>query len=247
MLSANAGHLFHPAYPIIYCKPTIVKIYTVCLHTDIWPPFCFSIKVSLVGTDLSPFRQLVICNDHHDQTLQLCCSRNTYPITFILPFLPLTCSGTCIPANSGPSRTTETCCTPYARRFIDSDVPCTHLLLLLSFSTLLQPAAKQTLPIPSIPAGGWKSSLPEIAQIIALQWYFFLLFRRLCFSTPSSISLSKLFCTLLFPENSSELFYGKKRENSQLIFFSSSSEGQESQQQLWFVLDFQKCESDPQT
>ncbi|KAM7376406.1 hypothetical protein PAMP_006142 [Pampus punctatissimus] len=38
----------------------------------------------------------------------------------------------------------------------------------LSTLHLLQPAAKQALPVPNILTGGWKSSLPEIAQIIAL-------------------------------------------------------------------------------
>lgn len=70
---------------------------------------------------------------------------------------------------------TEPRCTHCIGQSLGSDVPCTHSLLLLSFFTpppslhLLQPAAKQTLPVPSIPTGGWESSLPEIAQIIALQ------------------------------------------------------------------------------
>lgn len=163
-------------------------------------------------------------HDHHDQTLWLCRSSNTRTSVILslyvtpLPFHPsLPSSHSFTLCLLGPSRTTETCCTRCAGGSLGSDVPCTHLLLLLSFSTLLKPAAKQTLPVPSIPAGGWKSSLPEIAQIIALQWYFLLLSFIACASP-----LLHLFPFQSFFVSSSfqrAFLWKKKRENSQLIFF----------------------------
>lgn len=122
---------------------------------------------------------------------------------------------------------------------------------------LFQPAAKQTLPVPSIPTGGWKSSLPEIAKIIALQWYFF----------PSSVALyTSLLLHLFFPH--SKLFFSlsslfrelvwfqsffwekEKKETGEnkflTAFFSPSHRGQPGQP-FWSVLVFQKCKSDPQT
>lgn len=102
---------------------------------------------------------------------------------------------------------------------------------------LFQPAAKQTLPVPSILTGGWKSSLPEIAKIIALQWYFFSLFcRSLHFFAPSSVlSAFKVvfFPSLLFLErlSDSKAFFGKKKRkrrgkiNSSLHFFPPHTQG----------------------
>lgn len=123
---------------------------------------------------------------------------------------------------------------------------------------LFQPAAKQTLPVPSILTGGWKSSLPEIAKIIALQWYFFSLFcRSLHFFAPSSVlsafkvvffPLSSLFRALVWFQS---FFWEKEKketgENKFLTaFFSPSHTGQPGQPS-WSVLVFQKCKSDPQT
>lgn len=106
-------------------------VFVLCVPaSSICPPFCFNIKASLVGTDLSPFRQIVICNtclkkwpyfhDHHDQTLWLCRSSNTRPSVILSlyvtplhfhPSLPSSHSFTLCSCLLGPSRTTETCCT----------------------------------------------------------------------------------------------------------------------------------------
>lgn len=106
-------------------------------------------------------------------------------------------------------------------------------------STLLEPAAKQTLPVPSIPAGGWKSSLPEIAQIIALQRYFLLPSLFLSAAPPRPrlfFSLSKLFCALLFLENLSDSFFlRRKKRKSLLIFFFFLPKGQKSSNHFWSV------------
>lgn len=59
-----------------------------------------------------------------------------------------------------------------------------HLLTFLC-PPPLQPAFKQTLPVPSIPAGGRKVCLPEIAAIITLQWFLLSFKASFCSFTSS--------------------------------------------------------------
>lgn len=97
---------------------------------------------------------------------------------------------------------------------VHSDTAFFFYLPFFSFSTLLllQPAAKQALPVPSIPTGGWKSSLPEIAQIITLQSYFLLSVLLLC-AFSYSFPFQSIFVLQSF------LWTNERRKNSSLIFY----------------------------
>ena len=171
--------------------------------------------LSLVLASVPPLSRLCLWNVTFHLPLSL-------PLLFPPSFTPSSCW-------LGPSGTTEPCCTHCTAQSLGSDVPCTRSLLplflflppssCLSTLHLLQPAAKQTLPVPSIPTGGWKSSLPEIAQIIALQWYFFLVslaFFFFCASLPLHLffSHSNHFFSSLFKELVwfQSFFWGERKE-----------------------------------
>ena len=183
--------------------------------------------LSLVLASVPPLSRLCLWNVTFHLPLSL-------PLLFPPSFTPSSCW-------LGPSGTTEPCCTHCTAQSLGSDVPCTRSLLplflflppssCLSTLHLLQPAAKQTLPVPSIPTGGWKSSLPEIAQIIALQWYFFLVslafffFALLCPFICSFPIQTIFFLLFLKSLSDSRAFFGEKEKKREFLSAFLSSEG----------------------